>query len=98
MPEQNGTEERPYIEPPDEQELQLTDLMCFFNSERVCGAECMAYTTQEAEAKLLNEQQKHCVVLVALERTGRHSGMAIKAVRDLKDEIVRAAMQPPKAG
>ena len=97
MPEQNGTE-RPFIETPDEQELQATDLMCFFNPERVCGGDCMSYTTQKAEAKILSAQQKHCVILVALERMGRHSGMAIKAVRELRDEIVKAAMSPPKAG
>lgn len=79
----------------EELEEKETDLVCWLNSSRPCGADCMAYTTMEAESKLLNEQQKHCVALVALERVGRHSGGIMMLLKSLSGQLERAAEKAP---
>ena len=50
-------------------------LYCFIAAERVCGPDCMAFTTVPAEMKssTLDDNQRHCSLLVNVERLGRHS-------------------------
>lgn len=73
-----------------------TSLICWLDSSRVCRADCMAYTTMEAESKLLNEQQKHCAALVALERVGRHSGGIMMLLKSVGASLTRAAERAPE--
>jgi hypothetical protein len=83
---------------PDEldESIEETELICWLDSGRVCGADCMAHTTVEAESKLLNEQQKHCAALVALERVGRHSGGIMMLLKSVGADLTRAAQRPPE--
>jgi hypothetical protein len=73
-----------------------TSLICWLDSSRPCEADCMAYTTMEAESKLLNEQQKHCAALVALERVGRHSGGIMMLLKSVGAGLARAAERAPE--
>jgi hypothetical protein len=95
-----GTEERPFIETPEESDYdpEAHGLQCFLNNERPCDATCMSYTTEPSESPTLNDQQKHCVVIVALERLGRYGGAVAKAVIETKADVVRAIQAMPKGG
>jgi hypothetical protein len=89
----------PYIEAPDVlDDHERNGLICFLSGARQCGADCMAYTTQSAESNVLNEQQKHCIALVSLERLGRHSGLVVKTWRDIWADIQRMTQTMPKGG
>ena len=90
--------ERPFLEMPDEQEIQADDLLCWLNPDRICGADCQAYTTLPAESNILNEQQKHCVLLVALERLGRYSGAIARLLKEAKGDLDRAMQSLPRGG
>ena len=65
---------------PDEEEFFHPDmkdavggLFCFLNADRVCGPECMAYSTYPKEQKGgLSAQQSHCVLLSSAEGAYRH--------------------------
>src|SRR5690606_33598106 len=55
-------------------------LDCFLTLQ-VCGPHCMAYLTYEAgKSTELNEQQRHCMLLVSLDRLARNTGVAAQAV------------------
>ena len=46
---------------------------CFINQERICGPDCMAYLTAAPEGKAyMGENWAHCMILINLDRTGRH--------------------------
>lgn len=68
--------------PDQEQDSDQSGLTCLFSIDRLCGADCMAWTTQPAEKSALNEQQKHCTIIVSLERLGRYAGFAVKMFKD----------------
>ena len=86
----------PFIHSPDEVEADKENgLVCFLSVERPCGADCTAFTTYPAESKLLSEQQKNCVLIVAMERLGRYSGGFISMIRPLLDDIKRGMQNPP---
>ena len=57
-------------------------LVCFLDAKRVCGPDCMAFSVAPDGGPLLSEEQRRCVLLSAAERLGRHSGLALKAVKD----------------
>jgi len=56
---------------------------CFIGEDRVCGPDCMAYTSMPADVTHLDPQQRHCVVLVSVERLARHSAIGVKIVGDM---------------
>jgi hypothetical protein len=60
--------------PEEEIRPRTTGLFCFLNSDRVCGAECMAFVTHPrmASSSEMNAQQQHCVLLTSAERVGRN--------------------------
>lgn len=66
----------PYIELPDEldDDHEKNGLNCFLNDSRVCGPDCMAYTTFPSESPYLTAEQQHCSALVGMERLGRYAG------------------------
>lgn len=46
---------------------------CFINQDRVCGPDCMAFLTVPPTGNAYQgENWAHCMVLVNLDRTGRH--------------------------
>lgn len=49
-------------------------LYCFLNSDRPCGAECMAFVTNPIDSKTqeLGHAQQHCNIISSIERVGRH--------------------------
>lgn len=60
--------------PEEDARPKTTGLYCFLNSDRACGAECMAYVTlpRMPVRPELNEQQAHCELLLCFERMGRN--------------------------
>jgi hypothetical protein len=105
QPEDEGT---PYITPPELlDDDRRNGLTCFLDIDRVCGADCMAHQTFPSESTYLNDDQKHCTVLVAAERLGRYSGGILKHLRDATADSRRSpgasapvpgSFTPPKAG
>lgn len=82
-PEEDTGSDEPLIHQPDlKDDDPRNGLMCFLNADRECGPECMAYTTMPAEAVHLDVQQKHCVLLVGVNRLGRHTGVMAKLIND----------------
>lgn len=86
----------------DEEEMQQqeeatpkTGLMCFLNSERECGADCMAYNTYPSESPYLDEQQKHCTFIVGVERVGRYAGGILKLIKDANSDSIREKNSKP---
>ena len=82
----------------DSQERQDDDypaqgLTCFLSPVRVCGPDCMAYTTYPSESPHLSDQQKHCATIVGVERMGRYMGGLLKVIKDSKQDEARKA--PP---
>ena len=86
-----------FIESPDEldDDPDTNGLTCFLDSDRVCGADCMSYSTFASESPMLNDEQKHCTLLVAAERLGRHSGILIKTIRSDQQDKARTAVASP---
>jgi hypothetical protein len=61
---------------------ETSGLVCFMNSERPCGPDCMAYMSRPSDSPL-DPQQRHCVVLVGVERLSRHTVIGVKVISDL---------------
>lgn len=93
----SGEDEVPYIEEPDEldDDHESNGLICFLDPERVCGADCMAYTTMPSESPYLNDQQKHCMLIVSAERLSRYAGGALSLMRNSKADTARKGTPPP---
>lgn len=90
-PEENENEGPDFIHPPDKMEDDPRNgLVCFLNMDRPCGPDCMAYTTLPSEAPQLNHQQRNCVLLVSVERLGRHTGILAKLNKELIDQGKKA--------
>lgn len=90
-------EDVPYIEPPDEldDDAEKNGLNCFLNDSRPCGADCMAYTTFPSESPHLNEQQKHCMAIVSVERLGRYAGGLLSLLRKSEADQKRYSRTSP---
>lgn len=90
-------EETPYIEPPEEldDDAEKNGLICFMNPDRSCGADCMAYTTFASESPYLNDQQKHCVAIVGVERLGRYAGGLLSLFKKSEADARRASKTTP---
>lgn len=90
-------EDTPYIEPPDEldDDHEKNGLLCFMGDERVCGPDCMAYTTMPSESPYLNEQQKHCMFIVSAERLGRYAGGILSLLKSSKADTARKGTTLP---
>lgn len=85
-----------YIHPPDVMEDDPRNgLVCFLDGRRPCGPDCMAWTTAPSESRDLNDQQKHCTVIVSIDRLGRHSGVVAKTMVNAKADAGRPSAQPP---
>lgn len=88
--------DRPFIDSPNElDDDPRNGLICFLNMDRQCGPDCMAYTTFGSEAPQLNEQQKHCTIIVSVERVARFSGGLLSIVRRTTADAKRAGGQAP---
>lgn len=101
----DSEEEDVFIHSPDElDDDPRNGLVCFLNDVRQCGADCMAYTTSSAESPTFGPQQKHCSLLVGIDRLGRHTGIAARILSDMtaKQRTAMAdqarAQQKPPAG
>jgi hypothetical protein len=95
--EEEEDEDRPYIETPNEldDDPEKNGLVCFLNMERPCGPDCMAYTTFASESPHLNEQQKHCTLIVGVERLGRYAGGLLSILKKSQADARRAASRTP---
>ena len=85
-------------DPPDlkADDHQTNGLMCFFDSTRECGADCMGFLTEPVEAPILNPQQRNCVFVVSVERVGRYLSGLVTLTRKRQEDQQRAShSQPP---
>ncbi len=79
-----------FVHPPGELEDDASSgLVCFIDSERVCGPDCMAFSVAADGGPALSDEQRRCVLLSAVERLGRHSGLALKAINDAASSAER---------
>ncbi len=79
-----------FARPPGELEDDASSgLVCFIDSERVCGPDCMAFSVAADGGPALSDEQRRCVLLSAAERLGRHSGLVLKAVNDAAERAER---------
>ena len=85
---------------PNEADIKPDELFCFLNRERVCGADCMAYTTFAPNHADYNGQQwPHCSLLLNLHRTGKHLVVIAECISKLMKTDHRqaaAGIQPPE--
>lgn len=95
-----GEGDEQFLHEPDEMEdtPENSGLFCFFNMDRPCNADCMAYTDENAETPYLSNQQKACTLLVAVERLGRYSGGIMKIIKDSAKEESNAKADQARAG
>lgn len=102
-----GTEETQDELPEDEEQSEMVGLYCFLSEERMCGAECMAFTTypKKADSSELSNQQAHCVLLNNADRLGRNVTIAASVLaKSVKKKVLteadkaRAAQFDPKGG
>jgi hypothetical protein len=95
-------EDTPFIDSPDEldDDPEKNGLACFINGDRICGADCMAFTTVPSESPYLNEQQKHCSLIVSAERLGRYAGGILSLFKKADADSKRSAphVVDPKGG
>jgi len=96
-----GQTDEQFIHMPDELDDAAPGLICFRSPDRVCGADCMAYTTASHGGDELSEQQGHCSILVSQHRVGKHSviiasmmAQQMKAERNARADKSRAAPAP----
>jgi hypothetical protein len=90
-------EDTPFIDPPEQldDDPEKNGLACFLNADRICGADCMAYTTIGSESKYLNDQQKHCVAIVGIERLGRYAGGILQLMKNTGADSKRSTRTTP---
>jgi hypothetical protein len=85
---------RPIPRPPD-------TLLCYRDSARVCGPDCMAYITPPNGPDYQGQQWAHCLMLVTAHRTGKHLVLLADAVgQQVKKSVTALAdaariNQPP---
>ena len=92
-PEEEGPD---FIHPPNAKDDKLENgLMCFMNMDRECGPDCMAWTTKPSESRDLNNQQRNCVLIVSVERLGRHTGILAKLLMNTAADQQRRQQRPP---
>ena len=73
-----------------------TGLYCFLSETRPCGPECMAYVLRPMDkAGELNDQQRHCSVLVSTDRLGRFMGGLVSLKKQDQDDKLRKGATPP---
>lgn len=93
-----GVEE--HQDPPDfkEDDAEKNGLICFLDSTRECGPDCMGYIHPDEKVEnspLLNRQQQNCVLLISVERLGRYVGAGVSMLRKDKADQARQPMSPP---
>lgn len=92
----------PRLHHPTLKEADLADgLLCFMNSERPCGPDCMAYELAPPGPDYQDKQWANCLLLVNAHRAGKHlvvlASVAADQVRQTKNAAADAARnnQPP---
>lgn len=84
----------------EEKEQTSTGLFCFLNSDRACGADCMAYEAAPTHKDFMGKQWANCMLLVNIHRTGKHLtiiAQSTDALLTLKRDEVRTQQPPPPA-
>jgi hypothetical protein len=80
---------------PDLRELPKDQgLACFLDHGRICGADCMAFSTTRPEGQdYVAQQWAQCMILTNFHKVGKHSHIiATELVRKNRDD---ARKQPP---
>lgn len=86
---------------PNQQRVE-DQLFCFMDQHRVCGPDCMSFKVISDGNVNLDGGQQHCVLLSAIERTGRSLNIIggllndhIKFVKNKEADRARAPGAPP---
>lgn len=77
-------------------------LICFKDKMRVCGPDCMAYTTPPPHPDYTDQQWARCILLVNSHRTGKHLTVIAAALgeqnqkaKTVQADLLRATQLPP---
>lgn len=62
---------------------EKTGLYCFFDKERACGPDCMAWSRPPAAPDFKDQQWASCVLLVNAHRLGKHAVVLASQGMDL---------------
>jgi hypothetical protein len=83
----------PFIETPEERQVQDSDVFCFLDGNRPCSMECAAYLTARPDGPDYRGQPfAQCTVLVGIHRGGKHlTVLASQAESLLKHNRVKMA-------
>lgn len=63
--------------------MAYDELYCFFDRERMCGPDCMAYKTVPDDNVQLDSSQVHCVLISSAERAGRSLNIIGSILNDI---------------
>lgn len=81
-----------------ETEPKETGLFCFISPDRVCGADCMAYSDPPNHKDFVGKQWAHCLLLVNTHRAGKHLTVLAShadTLLNLKQDEARTNQPPP---
>lgn len=70
-------------------------LLCFLNSERHCGSDCMAFAAPPAGADYQEQQWANCKVLVSLHQGGKHLVVLAQTAVNTAADKKRVQAPPP---
>lgn len=62
-------------------DAKVGGLYCFLDSDRVCSADCMAFSTRYEDESFLDPQQRQCLLLVSLEKLPRFVGGGVSILK-----------------
>jgi hypothetical protein len=81
-----------------------TNLQCFIDADRACGADCMAHLLQvpDGEDYRGESQWAHCLMLVVAHRTSKHlvilaniADSVAKKWKAVTADSIRSSQSPP---
>jgi len=88
----------------DANEIAKNGLMCFKDSDRPCGADCMAFADAPEGPDFQGKQWANCMVLVNSHRTAKHlvilasfGGQLVQKAKTEQADRIRANQPPPPA-
>jgi hypothetical protein len=71
-------------------------LSCYGDQSRICGPDCMSYLAQvPSGANYQGENWAHCLVLVNVERMGKHIVIMADLIKRNRAEGIRNQSPPP---
>ncbi len=87
------TQNKPFLERPDETQPEADQAFCFLDASRPCTAECMAFLPARPEgADYEGQTWSACMLLVNLHKMGKHHvALAQQGAAFLKNQKIHLA-------